>query len=60
MAYNPDKTLTNNLRFSIMPLHWIKKYLDEKPCLIVFLLNSETEPFLDILRDLIEIFDKYD
>lgn len=38
-CYNPDKTQTSYLRFGILPLKWMHKYLFEKPSIIVWVIE---------------------
>lgn len=38
-CYNPDKTQTSYLRFGILPLRWLHKYLYEKPSIILWVVD---------------------
>ena len=59
-AYNPDKTLTNNLRFGILPLNWLWKYMHEKPAVIIFLINTEKIDFESLLINLVNIYSEHE
>lgn len=55
-AYNPDKTLTPNIRFGILPIHWITKYVQQKPAVIIFAINIADTALASILTNLDEIY----
>lgn len=59
-AYNPDKTLTNNLRFGILPLNWLWKYNREKPAVIIFLINTEKTDFETLLMNLVNTYSEHE
>lgn len=39
--FNPDKTLKSNIRLGILPLKWVNKYNEKKPCVIVICFSNK-------------------
>ena len=59
-AYNTDKSLTNNMRFGIIHLNFILKYMQQKPCILIFVLNTEGKRFNEYINDFMEIYKRND
>ena len=55
-AYNTDKSLTNNMRFGILHIRWLHKYLEEKPTVIIFVFDIEGKEFNEYISDFISIY----
>lgn len=55
-AYNPDKSLTNNMRFGMIHLSFLLKYLQQKPCILIFVLNTENKRFNEYINEVFETY----